>query len=29
MVPAEVTFFTNYQTVSSFKSVPVLGTLAG
>jgi sn-glycerol 3-phosphate transport system permease protein len=29
MIPAEVTFFTNYQTVSSFKNVPVLGTLAG
>ncbi|MCU1428795.1 MAG: ABC-type sugar transport system, permease component [Actinomycetia bacterium] len=29
MVPAEVTFFTNYQTVSSFRNVPVLGTIAG
>jgi sn-glycerol 3-phosphate transport system permease protein len=29
MIPFEVTFFTNFQTVTNFKDVPVLGTLAG
>jgi sn-glycerol 3-phosphate transport system permease protein len=29
MIPFEVTFFTNVDTVTSFKDVPVLGTIAG
>jgi sn-glycerol 3-phosphate transport system permease protein len=29
MIPFEVTFFTNVDTVSSFKDIPVLGTIAG
>src|SRR3954447_20508829 len=29
MIPFEVTFFTNFQTVSSFRDVPVLGSIAG
>ncbi len=29
MIPFEVTFFTNVQTVSSFKHMPVLGSIAG
>src|SRR5689334_24460570 len=29
MIPFEVTFFTNVDTVASFKDVPVLGTIAG
>jgi sn-glycerol 3-phosphate transport system permease protein len=29
MIPFEVTFFTNVETVSTFKDIPVLGTIAG